>query len=57
LVGIGGALAGGLIGKYFGMNDLAAFDVRGLMMAVAGAVILLFADRCLALHATPESLP
>jgi uncharacterized membrane protein YeaQ/YmgE (transglycosylase-associated protein family) len=55
LVGIGGALVGGLIGT-FGLGEPSpGFDVRSLLMAIAGTLMLLFSYRCLAMRSNaPE---
>jgi uncharacterized membrane protein YeaQ/YmgE (transglycosylase-associated protein family) len=41
LLGIGGALVGGFIGAQLGFGSVSAFDLRGLALAVGGAVLLL----------------
>lgn len=40
-VGLGGALAGGLLATALGFGGLAAYDVRSLVTATLGAVICL----------------
>ena len=42
LLGIAGALVGGFIGSHlFGIEDITGFDVRSVLLAVGGAVLLL----------------
>jgi uncharacterized membrane protein YeaQ/YmgE (transglycosylase-associated protein family) len=42
LLGIAGALVGGFIGsRVFGFGDVTGFDLRSLLLAVGGAVLLL----------------
>jgi uncharacterized membrane protein YeaQ/YmgE (transglycosylase-associated protein family) len=42
LLGIAGALVGGFIGsRLFGIADITGFDVRSVLLAVGGAVLLL----------------
>jgi uncharacterized membrane protein YeaQ/YmgE (transglycosylase-associated protein family) len=42
LLGIGGALVGGFIGSHlFGLEDITGFDIRSILLAVGGAVLLL----------------
>jgi uncharacterized membrane protein YeaQ/YmgE (transglycosylase-associated protein family) len=43
LIGLAGALAGGLIATVVGLGGIAAFDLRGLVIAIVGAVLLLAA--------------
>jgi uncharacterized membrane protein YeaQ/YmgE (transglycosylase-associated protein family) len=41
-LGVGGAVAGGLIGIYgFGFGDQSRFDLRSVAMAVGGALLVL----------------
>ncbi len=42
LVGILGAVIGGIIGKQLGLGTVEKWDFRGLALAVMGSVILLF---------------
>jgi uncharacterized membrane protein YeaQ/YmgE (transglycosylase-associated protein family) len=48
LVGIAGALLGGFIGTFSAGEMSTAFDMRSLLMAVCGSLVLLFGYRCLA---------
>ena len=41
-LGIGGAVIGGMLGTFFGFGGMGVFDVPSLMIAVGGALILLF---------------
>ena len=41
LLGIGGAFVGGFIGSLFGWGPVTGFDIRSLLLAIGGAVILL----------------
>lgn len=45
LIGIAGALIGGYLSSYLGYGTVTGFDLRSLAIAVAGAVLLLFAFR------------
>ena len=45
LLGIGGALVGGFIARLLGFGDLQGFDLRSFVIAVIGALILLFVYR------------
>ena len=45
LLGIAGALVGGWIGTFIGFGKVSGFDFRSLVIAVGGAVLLLFAYR------------
>lgn len=51
LLGIGGAMLGGFIGTFFG-GSVTGFDVRSLIMAIIGSLILLIAYRSYAMRAT-----
>ena len=42
VLGIVGALVGGFIGAQLGFGDLSGFDVRSMLMAVGGGVLVLF---------------
>jgi uncharacterized membrane protein YeaQ/YmgE (transglycosylase-associated protein family) len=43
LLGIAGAIVGGLIGTYvLNFGDVSAFDLRSMAIAVGGALLLLF---------------
>jgi uncharacterized membrane protein YeaQ/YmgE (transglycosylase-associated protein family) len=41
-VGIVGAVVGGFIGAQLGFGDLSGFDIRSMLLAVGGGVLLLF---------------
>ena len=45
LLGVGGAMLGGMIGTANGYGNVVGFDVRSFGLAIAGALILLFAYR------------
>ncbi len=45
LIGIAGAIVGGMIGTAFGFGSVTGFDVRSLVIATGGAVLLLYAYR------------
>ncbi len=45
LIGIAGALIGGFLSSYLGFGAVTGFDLRSLGIAVAGALLLLFAYR------------
>ncbi len=45
VLGIVGAVVGGMIGSAVGFGGVSGFDIRSLLVAVAGAVLLLFAYR------------
>jgi uncharacterized membrane protein YeaQ/YmgE (transglycosylase-associated protein family) len=45
LLGIAGAFVGGYIGTSFGFGSVTGFDFRSLVIAVAGAVLLLVVYR------------
>ena len=47
ILGILGALAGGFVAAQLGFGDISGFDVRSLVIAVGGAVLLLFGYRLL----------
>jgi uncharacterized membrane protein YeaQ/YmgE (transglycosylase-associated protein family) len=49
LLGILGAFVGGLIGTYFGWGQVTqgTFDVRSVLIATAGAMVVLLAGRLL----------
>jgi uncharacterized membrane protein YeaQ/YmgE (transglycosylase-associated protein family) len=51
LLGIGGAVVGGVVGTLFGFGAMTGFDLRSLLMAIGGALFLLFAYRCYAIRA------
>lgn len=41
-LGIVGALVGGFIGAQLGFGDLSGFDLRSMLLAVGGGVLVLF---------------
>ena len=45
LIGIAGAVVGGWIGTFIGFGKVSGFDFRSLVIAVGGAVLLLFIYR------------
>ena len=42
IIGIAGALVGGWISTLFGFGDITGFDIRSFIIAVLGALLLLF---------------
>jgi uncharacterized membrane protein YeaQ/YmgE (transglycosylase-associated protein family) len=45
LLGIAGAFVGGFIGSRIGLGGISGFDLRSLLLAVGGSVLLLIAYR------------
>ncbi|TDQ84321.1 putative membrane protein YeaQ/YmgE (transglycosylase-associated protein family) [Dongia mobilis] len=45
LIGIAGAFVGGWLATQLGLGSITGFDIRSFIIAVAGALILLFAYR------------
>ena len=45
LLGIGGALLGGFIATQLGFGTISGFDLRSVVIAVGGAILLLFLFR------------
>ncbi len=45
LIGIVGAMLGGWLATQLGLGDITGFDIRSFLIAVAGALILLFIYR------------
>lgn len=45
LLGIGGAVVGGLLGSALGLGGMSGFDIRSLLLALAGAILLLIGYR------------
>ena len=45
LIGIAGAIVGGLIATPLGLGGPADFDLRSMLVAIGGALLLLFAYR------------
>lgn len=48
LIGIGGAIVGGMIGTAIGLGSVNGFDFRSLVIATGGAVALLYGYRVFA---------
>ena len=47
IIGIVGAVIGGFIAVQLGFGDVAGFDVRSFVIAIVGALVLLFGYRVL----------
>ena len=45
IIGVLGAVIGGFLAVQLGFGDVTGFDVRNLVIAIAGAIILLFSYR------------
>ena len=45
IIGIVGAIVGGFIGTQLGFGGISGFDVRSFLVAIAGAMLLLFGYR------------
>lgn len=45
IIGIAGALVGGFIGSIIGFGGVSGFDFRSLLIAIAGAMVLLYGYR------------
>ena len=45
LIGIAGAILGGFLGSFIGLGKIESFDLGGLFIATAGAIILLIIYR------------
>ncbi len=45
LLGIGGGLLGGYLGTQFGLGTVAGFDLRSILLATGGAVLILLIFR------------
>ncbi len=45
LLGVAGAFVGGFLATFVGFGTASAFDLRSLLIAIGGAVLLLFAYR------------
>jgi uncharacterized membrane protein YeaQ/YmgE (transglycosylase-associated protein family) len=48
LLGIGGAVVGGFVATALGFGGMTSFDIRSLMVAIGGALILLAGYRLVA---------
>jgi uncharacterized membrane protein YeaQ/YmgE (transglycosylase-associated protein family) len=46
-IGIAGAFVGGFIGSFLGLGEVTGFNVGSLLLAIAGAVVILIAYRVL----------
>jgi uncharacterized membrane protein YeaQ/YmgE (transglycosylase-associated protein family) len=42
ILGIVGAVVGGFIGAQLGFGDISGFDIRSMLLAVGGGVLVLF---------------
>lgn len=47
LLGIGGAVVGGILSTLLGFGDISGFDFRSVVIAVIGAIVLLAVYRAL----------
>lgn len=45
LIGIAGAIVGGFIGGFIGFGGISGFDLRSMLLAIGGALVLLFIYR------------
>lgn len=45
LIGIAGAVVGGFISTLLGFGDISGFDLRSMIIAIGGALVLLFTYR------------
>lgn len=45
LIGIAGAMVGGFLSTAIGFGDISGFDLRSMIIAIGGALVLLFAYR------------
>ena len=45
LIGIVGAILGGFLGKFVGLGKVESFDLGGIFIATAGAIVLLIVYR------------
>ena len=52
LLGIGGAVVGGFVASSFGYGSLTEFDIRSLLVAIGGALLLLIGYRLVMRTAT-----
>jgi uncharacterized membrane protein YeaQ/YmgE (transglycosylase-associated protein family) len=52
LLGVAGAVLGGAIGSAFGSVGVMGFDFRSFLMAIIGALAVLFCYRSFAMRAT-----
>lgn len=47
LLGVGGALAGGFLGSELGIGSVTGFDLRSILIATGGSVLILLLFRML----------
>jgi uncharacterized membrane protein YeaQ/YmgE (transglycosylase-associated protein family) len=47
LIGIAGAIVGGFLGSLIGLGKVEAFDLRGIVIATIGSIVLLIVYRLL----------
>jgi uncharacterized membrane protein YeaQ/YmgE (transglycosylase-associated protein family) len=52
ILGIVGAIVGGFIGTQLGFGDISGFDVRSMLLAVGGGIVVLFIYGLLARRGT-----
>jgi uncharacterized membrane protein YeaQ/YmgE (transglycosylase-associated protein family) len=45
LIGIAGAVVGGFMSTALGLGDISGFDLRSMIIAIGGALVLLFGYR------------
>ncbi len=45
LIGIAGAVVGGFLGSFLGFGGISGFDLRSMLIAIGGALLLLFLYR------------
>jgi uncharacterized membrane protein YeaQ/YmgE (transglycosylase-associated protein family) len=57
LIGVGGALTGGIIGTSLPAGTTTGFDLRSMFMAVAGSLLVLLCYRSYALKTGLQTLP
>lgn len=46
-IGIVGAFIGGYLGTQFGWGSVSSFDIRSMLLAIGGAILLLFGLRAI----------
>ncbi len=47
ILGVAGALIGGLISTQLGYGDVAGFDVRSVLIATGGAILVIFVAKAI----------
>lgn len=47
LIGVAGALVGGFVATYLGFGGISGFDLRSLVVATLGAILLLLVSKLL----------